>query len=177
MGESDGSTVVGNNEWDLVLAESLSLDLEELEASFFILNTVGLEATLDVVENSEMLTGLLEGDDILETERELVTSADSVVHLNETLLILADLDSLLVVQGVLQSVSEQHSNGDAFSQFVWSSAWSGSVRSCKLVQIPVLRSEHPLHVLLWSSCLIYRKNERRLGDTNMLNSCLPFLFC
>jgi hypothetical protein len=153
VGESDSSAVVGNNEWDLVLTDGLSLNLKQLELSLFIVNTVGLEAALDIQENSEMLTSFLKRDDVLETEREFVGSAYSVVHLDKTLLVSADLNSLLVVEGVLQSVSEQHSNGDAFSQFVWSSAWSGSVWAGQLVQIPVLRSEHPLHVLLRSSCL------------------------
>ena len=153
MGESDSSAVVGNNEWDLVLTDGLSLNLKQLELSLFIVNTVGLEAALDIQENSEMLTSFLKRDDVLETEREFVGSAHSVVHLDKTLLVLADLNGLLVVEGVLQSVSEQHSNGDAFSQFVWSSAWSGGVWAGQLVQVPVLRSEHPLHVLLRSSCL------------------------
>lgn len=153
MGESDSSAVVGNNEWDLVLTDGLSLNLKQLELSLFIFNTVGLEAALDIQENSEMLTSFLKRDDVLETEREFVGSANSVVNLDKTLLVSADLNGLLVVEGVLQSVSEQHPNWDAFSQFVWSSAWSGSVWASQLVQIPVLRSEHPLHVLLRSSCL------------------------
>eukprot|EP00352_Strombidinopsis_acuminata_P008023 CAMPEP_0176359962 /NCGR_PEP_ID=MMETSP0126-20121128/16791_1 /TAXON_ID=141414 ORGANISM="Strombidinopsis acuminatum, Strain SPMC142" /NCGR_SAMPLE_ID=MMETSP0126 /ASSEMBLY_ACC=CAM_ASM_000229 /LENGTH=218 /DNA_ID=CAMNT_0017715081 /DNA_START=153 /DNA_END=809 /DNA_ORIENTATION=+ len=101
VGESDSSTIVGNNEWDLVLANSLSLNLKQFELSFLIVDTVRLETTLDIKEDSEMLTSLLERDDILETERELVGSAHSVVDLDETLLILTDLNSLLVVEGVL----------------------------------------------------------------------------
>jgi hypothetical protein len=48
VGESDSSAVVGNNEWDLVLTDGLSLNLKQLELSLFIVNTVGLEATLDI---------------------------------------------------------------------------------------------------------------------------------
>jgi len=155
VGESDSSTVVGNNEWDLVLANSLSLNLKQLELSFFIVNAVGLETTLNIEEDSEMLTSLLKRDDILETEREFVGSANSVVNLNETLLVFADLDSFLVVEGILQSVSEQHSNWDAFSQFVWSSSGSAGVWAGQLVQVPVLGSVHTLHVLLRSSCHFY----------------------
>jgi len=153
--ESDSSAIVGNNEWDLVLANSLSLNLKQLELGFFIFNTVRLETTLDIKEDSEMLTSLLERDDVLETERELVGSTHSVVHLDETLLVLADLNSLLVVKGVVKSVSEQHSNWDAFSQFVWSSTRSAGVWASQLVQVPVLGSEHTLHVLLRSSCHFY----------------------
>jgi len=153
--ESDSSAIVGNNEWDLVLANSLSLNLKQLELGFFIFNTVRLETTLDIKEDSEMLTSLLERDDVLETERELVGSTHSVVHLDETLLVLADLNSLLVVKGVVKSVSEQHSNWDAFSQFVWSSTRSAGVWAGQLVQVPVLGSEHTLHVLLRSSCHFY----------------------
>jgi len=101
VGESDSSTVVGNNEWDLVLTDRLSLDLKQFEGTFFLVNAVGLETTLNIDEDSEKFTSFIEGDDILETKRELVSSADSVVDLNETLLVLADLDGLLVVKSVL----------------------------------------------------------------------------
>ena len=101
VGESDSSAVVGNNEWDLVLTDRLSLDLKQFEGTFFLVNAVGLETTLNIDEDSEKFTSFIEGDDILETKGELVSSADSVVDLNETLLILADLDSFLVVKSVL----------------------------------------------------------------------------
>ena len=35
MRETDGSAVVGDNVWNLVLSEDLSLDLAELKASLF----------------------------------------------------------------------------------------------------------------------------------------------
>ena len=56
--EADGSAVVGNNVWDLVLAENLSLDSAKLELSLLLINLVGLETTLDVVKDAEVLTGL-----------------------------------------------------------------------------------------------------------------------
>jgi len=56
--EADGSAVVGNNVWDLVLAENLSLDSAKLELSLLLINLVRLETTLDVVKDAEVLTGL-----------------------------------------------------------------------------------------------------------------------
>ncbi len=58
VGEADGSAVVGNNVWDLVLAKNLSLDSAELELSLLLINLVGLETTLDVVQDAEVLTSL-----------------------------------------------------------------------------------------------------------------------
>merc|ERR1712166_63407 len=82
VGETDGTAVVGNNIWDLVLAENLSGDFAELEGSLLGVDGVGLEAALNVVENAEVLASLVDGNNILETEGELVVTSDFTVNLD-----------------------------------------------------------------------------------------------
>lgn len=67
MREAYSSTVVSNNIWNLVLSKDFSLDLAEFETGFFSINAVGLEASLNVVENTEVLASLFDRDYILES--------------------------------------------------------------------------------------------------------------
>jgi len=118
VGETDGTAVVGHNVWDLVLAEDLLGNLKELELGLSGVNGVGDEATLGVVEHAEVLGGSGDGNNILETEGELVVSSDLAVNLDKTFLILADLEGLLTGKGVLQLLSEEDTNGDALTELV-----------------------------------------------------------
>lgn len=121
MRETDGSAVVGHNVWNLVLAKDLSLDLAELEGSLLCINAVGLEASLNVVENAEVFAGLLDGNDVLEPEWESWVSPNSVVNLDIGIFVPADSEALLARESVLKSVAEQHRKWDAFTQFVGAS--------------------------------------------------------
>lgn len=108
MGETDGTAVVGDDVWDLVLTHALTLDLAKLETSFLGLNSVGLETSLDVVKHTEVLTGLVDGNDILETNGVLGVTSDFVVDSDVVgTLVTDDLDDLLAGKSVLQSVSEE----------------------------------------------------------------------
>jgi hypothetical protein len=61
---SDGSSVVGDEVGDTLLAELVGLDLQELVRSLFRGDSVDGESTLDVVQQSEVFTGSLDGDDV-----------------------------------------------------------------------------------------------------------------
>lgn len=150
---SDGSTVVGDDVGDLVLAHSLSLDGAELEGSFLGIDLVSLVATLSIEQDSEVLTSLLEGDDVHNAKRETGVSSDFVVNLDQAFLVSDNLDGLLTGEGVSQSVSEEDGKGNAFSSLVGTSTASGSVNTTELVQHPVGGSSHSLLMLLGTSCL------------------------
>ena len=64
IGVPDGTTVVGNDVRDTLSTESQLLHLAELVGSFFRGNTVDGEATLDVVQKTEVFTGFLQGHNI-----------------------------------------------------------------------------------------------------------------
>jgi hypothetical protein len=119
--ETDGPAVVGDDVWDLVLSDELLNNLAELEASFLGINGVGLETTLDVVENSEVLTSLGNGNDVHEAEGVLVVSSYSVVNFDVGILITADLDALLAGESVLKSGLKKNRERNAFAELMGSS--------------------------------------------------------
>jgi hypothetical protein len=64
VGITDGSSVVGDDMRNTTGTDSNLLDLEELVGGFFGGDAVDGESTLDVVEKTEVLVGLFDGDDI-----------------------------------------------------------------------------------------------------------------
>ena len=153
MGEADCSAVVGHNIRNFVFAKHLSLDFAQLETSLLGVNLDRLEAALDVVEDTEMLSSLHDGDHVHSTEREPGVASDLVVNFDIARLVSADFDRLLAGESVLQSVAEQDSHWDALSQLVGASGRARSVHTAKLVQAPLGGREHALHMLLWTSSL------------------------
>lgn len=96
------SRIVRNQEWDTALAKLNALDLAELELSLLGLDAVDGEATLGVVDETEVLASLLEGDDVHEASGESGVGADLAVNLDQTLH--HDGLDLTTVQGVLETV-------------------------------------------------------------------------
>lgn len=103
------SRIVRNQEWDPALAELNTLDLAELELSLLSLDAVDGEATLGVVDETEVLAGLLEGDDIHESSGVGGVGADLSVNLDQTLH--HDGLDLATVQGVLETINERNVSG------------------------------------------------------------------
>ena len=153
MGVADGSAVVSHNVWNFVLAELLLGDLEQFESCLSIVNAHWLESSLDVVEDAEVLAGLWDLEHIHQAEWVAWVSSCSVVNFDVGIFVSADLDCLLAGESVSESVAEQDSEWDAFSQLVGSSGWAGGEHSSKFVQAPVAWCVHSLQMLLWSSCL------------------------
>jgi len=143
--ESNGSTVVGNDMWNLSLADLLLDDLAKFEFSFLGVNSVWLESSLDVIKDSEVLVGLLNGDNIHGSEREFWVSSDLAVNLDQTFLILDDLSSFLVGHSVLQSLLEKDVERNALSCLMWTSGWFGSIHSLEFSKVPLLWSVNSLH--------------------------------
>jgi len=121
VGEPDGSAVVSYNVGDLVLAEGLLGHLAELVSSLVDVNGVGLEATFDVVEDTEVLTGLGDRHDVHEAKREPVVSSDLLVNLDVGIFVFADLQDVIVAESVLKSVLKKDGKGDALTQLVGAS--------------------------------------------------------
>ncbi len=64
IGIPDGSAVVGDNMGDTTGTKSDLADLEELVAGLLGSDAVDRESTLDIVEQTEVLARLLDGNDI-----------------------------------------------------------------------------------------------------------------
>jgi hypothetical protein len=99
------SRIVRNQEWDPALAELDALDLAQLVFGLLGLDAVHGEATLGVVDETEVLAGLLDADDVHETSWEGWVGADLVVDLDEALhddsLGLAAVKSVLETENVV----------------------------------------------------------------------------
>lgn len=91
-----------NQEWDAALAQLHPLDLAELVLSLLASDAVDSETALGVVDEAEVLAGLLDGDNIHEASRVGGVGADLAIDLDEAL-----HDNglhLATVEGVLQTV-------------------------------------------------------------------------
>lgn len=95
------SRIVRNQEWDPALAKLNTLDLAELVFGLLSLDTVDGETALGVVDETEVLAGLLNGDDIHEASGVGGVGADLAIDLDETLH--QDGLDLTTVEGVLQT--------------------------------------------------------------------------
>jgi len=116
---ADGSTVVRDDVWDLVLAEALADNLAKFELSLLLIDADSLEAALHVEKHTEVLAGLINSDHIHKTEGEAMVSPNFVVNLYVVLvLVSADLHCFEIVQSILQPLAEQDVQWQAFPQFV-----------------------------------------------------------
>lgn len=86
-------------------AELDTLHLAKLVLSLLSGDAVDGEAALDVVEETEVLAGLVDGDDIHEAAGVGVVSSDLAVDLDQSLH--DDLGDLLAGQSILQTVLEE----------------------------------------------------------------------
>jgi hypothetical protein len=136
---------VRNQEWDPALAELNTLDLAELELSLLGLDAVDGETALGVVNQTEVLAGLLEGDDVHESSGEGAVGADLAVNLDQTLH--EDSLDLTTVQGVLETVADEDDQRQTVAQLVRTGGCLGSVGSGHLVQEPVRGRAKALLVL------------------------------
>ena len=143
--ESNGSSIVSNDMWNLRFTDFLLSDLAELEFSFFSVNSVRLESSLNVIEDSEVLIGLFDGDNVQRSEWESRISSDLTIDLDQTFLVLDNLGGFHVRHSVLQSLLEKDVKWDALSSLMWTSRWLGSVNSLKFTKVPLLWSINSLH--------------------------------
>jgi hypothetical protein len=131
---------MGSNHRDLILADRLSDDLAEFEFSFVVINLVSLETAFNIKEDSEVLLGSLDGDDVHVTKRESRVSSSLTVDLDKAFLVLDDLSSLLSIEGEAESLYEEYTQGDALLKLVRTRGRSGGINTLKLSKVPLLRS-------------------------------------
>jgi len=83
---TDGAGVVGDDVWNTLLGNTDLGDLAELVASLLGGDAVDGETALDVVDKTESLVGLLNGDDVHETGWVGSVTADFTVNFDEIVL-------------------------------------------------------------------------------------------
>ena len=98
------SRIVRNQEWDPALAKLHALDLAQLELGLLGLDAVDGETALGIVDQAEVLAGLLEGDDVHEAGRVGGVGADLAINLDQALH--HDGLNLATVESVLQTIQK-----------------------------------------------------------------------
>jgi len=105
--KTHSATVMSHAVRESFLSLGYGLDAEQLVLGLLRRDLVQGEAALGVVQEAEVLLGLLDGDHIHESGGVRVVGTDFVVHLNETLN--KNGLGLLKVQGVLQTITKESS--------------------------------------------------------------------
>lgn len=146
---SDGSSVVCDQEWNIVLFDEHFLDSAEFVRSFFGGDSVDDESTFGVVDQSEVFVGLLDRDDIHETGWVFHVGSDFTVDFDHSSL--KDFLALVAGEGVVESVSEKDGQWQAFSELVWSGVWSEAENATGFWEHPVVWCREGLKMLLWST--------------------------
>lgn len=132
---ADRSCIMRHKEGDAALAQLDTADLAQLVLGFLAGDSVYGEATLGIVDEAEVLAGLLDADDILEASWVRWVGADLAVNLDEALH--DDLLDLAAIEGVLQSVSDEDDERHAVAKLVgtWRGLWR--IGTGQFVQQPV----------------------------------------
>jgi len=113
VGVADGACVVGADVGDTLGADPHLANLAQLVLGFFITDAVDDESTFDIVDETEILTSLVDRDHIHESSWVGDVSADFAVHLDETLH--HDLLGFNVRQRILEAVAQEDDQGQTFS--------------------------------------------------------------
>jgi len=143
---ADGAGVVGDDEWDTLLGNTDLGDLAELVASLLGGDAVDGETALDVVDKTESLIGLLNGDDVHETGWVGGVTSDFTVNLDEILL--KDGLDFLAIQSVVETVTQEDDQGQALALLVWTLGRLWGENTGQFVQHPVGWGIEALQVLL-----------------------------
>ena len=161
VGVSDGSSIVSENVRDSLGSELVSSDFAEFEVGLFGGDSVDGETTFDVVEESEVLAGSLNGDDICrlcsakydnlekqssrthEASRVSIIGPDLPVDFDQSLL--DDSSDFSPVQSVLEPVTEKDDEGKTFTKLVRTGRWSGRLHPMSTLPA-FLVSPCPTHI-------------------------------
>lgn len=143
---TNSATIVCNKERNTLLTKLDLLDLGKLVRSLLLRDLVDGKTTLNVVDETEVLTSLLKGDNVHETSGVGGVSSDLTINLNESL-----HDNGLdftTVKSIFQTVSKEDNERKRLSKLVGTGGRSGSIGTGELVKHPVGWSCETLQVLL-----------------------------
>lgn len=146
---TDGAAVVGDNGRDSLGTVVLFLDTAQFVSGLLLVNAVQDETSLGIEEQTKGIVGLGDGNDVHESSREVGVSADTSINLNN--LLHADLLDFLHVERILQAVTEDDAQREAFAHLVGSRGRTRCPDTIELSQHPVGRRMEALQVLLRSA--------------------------
>jgi len=149
VGVSDRASVVCDDDWHILEGGALALDLAQLELGLLSAQGNKLEASLNVVQETVVLVGLGNGQDIHETSRVREVGAD--LSVNKNLALAEDPLGLGVGEGILQAVADEDDQRQTLAELVGSSGWAGGKAASHLAEHPVRGCCQALQVLAGST--------------------------
>mmetsp|Transcript_6150 Transcript_6150/g.11437 ORF Transcript_6150/g.11437 Transcript_6150/m.11437 type:complete len:223 (+) Transcript_6150:337-1005(+) len=137
VGVTDGSSVVGGDVRGSACSHTDLLHLANLHVDLIILDLVQHKTSLGIVQQSELITRLLDGDNIHEPSGVLWVRAGLSVNLHKALL--QNHLRLSVVQCVLQTVPKDQDQRQASIDLVRPRTRLGGKNTTQLIHHPVRR--------------------------------------
>lgn len=163
VGVSQSASIVSDSNWDLVCGDIHLGDAAKLVRRFGFFDSVKDITSLGVEKETKAVARLVEFDDIHETSWVVLVGSDFSIHLDATFH--ANLHALLVGKGILQTITKDNGDREAFSQLVRTRGGSRSPDSAHFSEVPVLRSMETLQVLLWSASPVMEREQDRVSKT------------
>lgn len=164
VGEAKGASIMGDGDGNLLGGHVALLDAAQLVLGLVLLDAVEHKASLGIVEETEEVTTLLEGDNVHETGGVVVIGADLAVDLDAALH--ADLLALLSGQGVLETFAEDDGNGETFALLVGTLGGLGGPHTSHFAEVPVAGRIEALEMFLGSARPVVEvKRDSELDDS------------
>ena len=135
-----------NQVWNAAPAQLYPLDLAELVLGLFTGDAVNSEAALGVVDQAEVLSSLLDRDDVLEAGWVGGVGADFAIDLDEALH--DNCLGLPSIQRILQAVAKKDDKRQTVTQFVRTGRCLGGIAAGEFVEQPVRWRAETLLMLL-----------------------------
>jgi len=146
---SDGSAVVCDQVWDVLLGVEDLLDSAELVAGLLGGDSVDDESALGVVDETEVLVGLVQSDDVhvagwvLDIRSHLAVDLHHAAH--------HDLLALVSAEGVVESVSDEDGQWEALAELVRAGIGAVAEHASRFWQHPVVGRIERFEMLLRST--------------------------
>lgn len=106
MWESDGSSIMCNNVWNLVWSDGFSNNFAEFEVSLFCIDFDQGKSTFFIIQKSVIFTSFNNGQDIHDTDWEFRISSNFIIDSESCLFVLGDNGNLLPISCVSETISE-----------------------------------------------------------------------
>jgi len=149
VGVSDGSAIVGAEEWDSVFADGDEFYSAEFVASFVFVNFVNNKSSFSIIDQPKVFVGLIDTNNIHESSWVFWVSPNFSVNFD--LFGHDNLFDFISVQSIVKSVSDENSQRQAFSDFVGSGIGSVREYTASFWEHPMVGSCQGLEMFLWST--------------------------
>jgi len=128
---TDGASVVSDNMGDALGTKGDFTDFEKFVCSLLGGDAVNGEATLNIVQQTEVFTRFFDGNRVHEASGICGIGPDFPIYLDEALV--DNCNDLTASQSILQPVAEENRKRERFTKFVGTRRWAGSVGTAQFV--------------------------------------------